>query len=243
MRIVFLGTSHGVPESSRCCSSIMLEIDNSYYLIDMGTQAIEQLNTKHIPIESVKAIFITHMHGDHTNGLLSYIDLCSWYYKNANPSIFLPEPMDATTTAIENWLKCNGTTMGNFDFSQINEGLIYRDSKITVTAYKTRHTSSSYAFLIETDNKRVLFSGDLSSKGPTDDFPLSVLDKYVDLAICEAAHFQATAYLPIFSNTNNIKNIGFTHYIDSRIPSILEVKKALPDKNIFLCTDGMEITI
>ena len=36
MRIVFYGTSHGVPEPHRRCSSYILETGGCYYLIDMG---------------------------------------------------------------------------------------------------------------------------------------------------------------------------------------------------------------
>ena len=75
MKIVFFGSSHGVPEPNRKCSSVMIEVSDNRYFIDMGTQSIEQLISRNIPIESVKAIFITHMHGDHSDGLISFIDL------------------------------------------------------------------------------------------------------------------------------------------------------------------------
>ena len=70
MRIVFLGSSHGVPEPNRKCSSTLIEVGDKRYFIDMGMQSVCELITRNIPIESVKSIFITHMHGDHTGGML-----------------------------------------------------------------------------------------------------------------------------------------------------------------------------
>ena len=46
MRIVFFGSSHGVPEPGRRCSSAMIEVGERRYFIDMGTQSIEQLITR-----------------------------------------------------------------------------------------------------------------------------------------------------------------------------------------------------
>ena len=90
MRIVFLGSSHGVPEPNRRCSSMLLEIGERYYVMDMGCSVIEDLVTRNIRVEDIKSIFVTHMHGDHTDGLVHFVDLCSWYYKNADPEIYLP---------------------------------------------------------------------------------------------------------------------------------------------------------
>ena len=202
MRIVFFGTSHGLPEPNKRCSSTMIEIGDRRYFIDMGTQSIEQLATRNIFPESIKGIFVTHMHGDHTNGLLSFLDLCSWHYKNTNPHIFLPNPLEDTVTAISAWLKCNGTTLRDFSFTAVKAGVIYADEAIRVTAYRTKHNQMSHAFLIEAEGKRVLFTGDLGA--PRIDFPTSVLQEPLDLAVCECAHFTDEAYLPIFKDCKNL---------------------------------------
>lgn len=242
MRIVFLGSSHGVPEPNRRCSSILVEVGESRYFIDMGTQSIEDLATRRIPVDSVKAIFITHMHGDHTNGLFSFVDLCSWYYKKADPEIFLPEPHDTAVEIFHSWMKLNGTNMREFRFSPVTEGVLFEDEKVKVTAYKTKHIANSYAYLFEAEGKRVLFGGDMSVKGPADDFPLEVLEKPLDLAVCEAAHFAATDFVPIFAD-KDVKQICMTHYSDRYLASVLELKAQLPDKTVFRTEDNMEINL
>lgn len=243
MKITFLGTSHGVPEANRKCSCTMIEIGETRYFIDMGMQSIEHLITKNIPIESVKAVFVTHMHGDHTYGLVPFLDLCGWYFKKTNPVIILPEPVNENVACLNAWLKCNGTGLREFDFRPVNEGVFYQDENMKVTAFKTQHTNMSYSFLVEAEGKRILFSGDLSVKGPQTDFPISVFQETVNLAICECAHFPATAYLPIFENEPNLKALCFNHYIGTFIPSILEVKKSLNTIPFYIANDNMEITL
>lgn len=243
MKIVFLGSSHGVPEPNRRCSSTLIEVGENRYFIDMGTQSIESLATRNIPVESIKGIFITHMHGDHTNGLVSFLDLCSWYFKKADPAVFLPEPVENTICALKGWLGVNGTKMRDFKFSPVNEGPLFDDGIIKVNAFKTLHTACSWAYLVEAQGKRVLFSGDLCGRGPQEDFPVSVLDAPLDLAICEAAHFPATAFLPIIKDNKNLKSLCFNHYSDTFLASVLEMKKALPEISVFRASDGMEINL
>ena len=243
MRIVFLGSSHGVPEPHRRCSSTLIEVGESRYIIDMGCQSIEDLINRNISPDSIKGIFITHMHGDHTNGLLSFLDLSSWKFKTVDPVIFLPGQMEDTVNAIRGWIQCNGVTLRDFRFQPVNEGVLFDDGVIRVTAFRTKHIAYSYAYLIEAEGKRVFFSGDLRTKGPQEDFPMSVLEKPLDLAICESAHFQATAYLPLLQGQTNLKKLCINHYSEYRLSSVLEMPAALPEIPVLRAHDGMEITL
>ena len=243
MRIVFLGTSHGYPEPGKRCSSTLIEVGESRYIIDMGTQAVEDLIARNIPLASVKAVFVTHLHGDHTNGLLSFVDVCSWKFKNSDPIIYLPGDTENARECIRAWLACNGTPMRPFDFRSVQEGVLFEDGVIRVTAYRTKHMEHSYAYLVEAEGKRVLFSGDLSAKGPQEDFPVAVLDEPLDLAICECAHFEATEYLPLFEGKGNLKSLCFNHTSERFLHSVLEVKAQLTHIPVIRLLDGMEITV
>ncbi len=243
MRLVFFGSSHGKPEPARRCSSTLIEVGENRYFVDMGTQSIEQLITRNIPVESVKAVFVTHMHGDHNNGLISFLDLCSWAYRETDPEIFLPGDTERARAAIAAWLGCNGTKLRPFEFRHVEEGKVFDDGILRVTAYRTAHIDFSYAYLIEAEGKRVLFSGDLSHH-PAADFPYAVLDSPLDLAICESAHFAATEYIPILGESGNVKRLCFNHYSSRFLSSVLEAKAILSEKfEVILATDGSEVLL
>ena len=243
MKITILGSSHGLPEPNRRCSSALIEVGTGRYIIDMGTQVEECLVTKGIPVPSINGVFITHMHGDHTSGLLSYLNLCTWYYKTADPVVFLPGDMESTIAAIGAWIECNGHQMRPFRFSQIQEGQIYEDENIRVTAFKTKHRNPSYAFLVEGEGKRVLFSGDLSHRGPQEDFPMSVLDVPLDLAICECTHFNADLYMPLFEGNTNLKRLCINHYCDVRLGTVLQLQKDLTTCEVIRANDDMVLDV
>ena len=148
MRIKFIGASHGVPEPNRKCSCTMIEIQGRYYFIDMGTPIIDHLVTAGIPIEAVKGIFITHMHGDHTNGLIHLVDLLSWYYKTSDPVIFLPKTDCVTIMKIG--LRQIILRLVNYAMKR-SAGVIYNDGFLKVTAVQTLHSDCSYAFFLEAE--------------------------------------------------------------------------------------------
>lgn len=245
MRIVFFGSSHGYPEQNRRCSCSLVEAGGKRYFIDMGTNAAECLATRRIPIEAIDSVFVTHMHGDHSNGLISFIDVCSWKFKTAKPKFYLPVNPEEAKTAINNWISLNGVTLRqDLEFFEVTEGEVFDDGNLKVTAFKTKHNKNSYSYLLETEGKRVLFSGDLcTTEGPTADFPVSVLDKPLDLAICEASHFKATDYLHLFKGNENLKQLCFNHYSDRFIESVVEMTRLLPDIPVFRVYDDSEIVL
>lgn len=239
MRITVVGSGHGVPEPHRKCTCFMVEIGEKIYFVDMGTPGIDALVDRNLKPENVEAIFITHKHGDHADGLLSFMDLISWYYKTANPEIHLPDMK--MVDAINGWLD---VTMASFKrevtYKKIEVGEIFNDGVLKVTAIATKHCPDSHAFLFEADGKRVLFSGDL--KKPEIDFPY--VDGPIDLLFCEAAHFYPTEYLPVFEKLD-LKRVSVNHYSDTFLPSALELKKALAEKGlpVILATDDMIFTV
>ena len=64
MKITFLGSSCGVPQSDRYCSSAMIECGDRLYLLDAGAPVTDLLTRRGIDFARIKGVFITHMHED-----------------------------------------------------------------------------------------------------------------------------------------------------------------------------------
>ena len=220
MKITLFGTSHGVPEANRRCSCTMIETSGRYYFVDLGILPFEELVTRNIPVEAIQAVFITHMHGDHDNGLVSFADLLSWHYKTLDPAIFVPDT--GCADVIRQWMAFGGTKMRPLRFEEIRAGEIFDDGFLKVTAIPTKHCVGSHAFLIEAEGKNILFTGDL--KHPTVDFPAIAMERPTDLMICEAAHFTATDYAPVLSKCPT-KQVCVNHYVVWNIPNVMQLGK------------------
>lgn len=71
MEIVFLGTSSGTPTKMRNVSGVAVKMVSSkiWCLVDCGEGTQHQILHTSLSLNSLQAIFITHLHGDHCYGL------------------------------------------------------------------------------------------------------------------------------------------------------------------------------
>ena len=232
MRITFLGSSHGVPEPNRKCTCIMIETAGRHYFIDMGVMLFDELITRGIPVDSVKGVFVTHLHGDHTNGLPHFIDLLSWYFKTPEPVICVPNLQ--AIEAVFGWIRANAVEPRALEYREVKPGCIYDDGFISVTAYATQHCDRSFAYLVKAEGKTILFTGDL--KHPSVDFP--AINDALDLLVCESAHFSSLDYAPILKE-KEIKQVCIHHYSSKWHADALQLITEMPELPIKLATDGL----
>lgn len=214
MKITFLGTSHAVMQKDRYCTAHLLEVNGCFYLLDAGAPICDLLVRKNIGLDNIKAIFTTHCHSDHIDGIFPYIDLHTWRYKDDVANIYLTD--EKVIDLIHMYLDVTHGYKMKIDEDRIRLNVIdanfkYEDENIQVKVIETKHMkgSKSYAYEIldKTSNKKVLFTGDLSWDLKENDFPGIENEDYV---ICELAHFgfnDIKKYLDSFDG----KAIYFNH--------------------------------
>lgn len=248
MKITFLGCSHGVPEADRFCSCAMIEVGGRIYFIDAGAPMAELMRRYGRNVEDTKAIFTTHAHGDHIHGIIGFADLASWFFKKTSTDIYMTEKKPAE--AIVDYIESLGTKFDRerIRFSVIDEGFVYDDGVIKVTAFPTGHLRTknghrpSFGYVVEADGKRVAFSGDLSIHLRDSDFPQIALEEEIDAVICELAHFTVEEVVP-FLEKCKAKEVWFNHI---GYTSPLEQIEALNGKYSFpvkIAHDGDEINL
>ncbi len=240
MKITFIGTSHGVPAADRYCSCIMLEVDKSIYFIDAGAPVIDALLRLGRDISNFKAMFTTHVHGDHTLGMLPLAELMTWYYKQAEGDFFITD--QAHIDSIRNIIITSGNPHFPADRVRLRlaaEGVVYEDENIKVEYIRTQHTDSSYAILVTEGKKRVLFGGDFA--GNLTDVP-EVIKEELDAFVCEMAHFGPDAIKPHLEICQ-AKRVFFSHVWPlEKYDQINAMKGAYPFE-VFTPNDGDEFEI
>lgn len=238
MRIKFFGTSSGSCRAGRRCSCAMVQVGKKRYIIDMGIILNEELQNLGLTVNNISAVFITHMHADHTDGLMSFLR----YGQTTDKDIFLPPPMDKTVEAITMWLECNNDKKPRdvVHFKEITEGEIFDDGTLKVTAYRTQHCKYAYSFLLEAEGKRVLFTGDMT-RNPEVDFPYAALEGGLDAAICELGHFPAYKYAEIFKD--KVPKKIFINHISTKFIDTAYAFQRESELPIRLAHDGREAEI
>lgn len=100
MDLLFLGTSSGTPTKARNVSGLALLEDSGkgWYLIDCGEATQHQLLRTPLTLHGLRAIFITHVHGDHCYGLPGLLASAGMARRQ--------EPLDIIApAAIEGWVR------------------------------------------------------------------------------------------------------------------------------------------
>ncbi|MCB1214083.1 MAG: ribonuclease Z [Deltaproteobacteria bacterium] len=93
MRLVTLGTGAGRPTLRRASAAVALEFDGDIFLFDCGEGTQLQLMKSRLRWGKVKAIFITHLHGDHFNGLVGLLGTFSLSERTEALHVFGPSGM------------------------------------------------------------------------------------------------------------------------------------------------------
>ena len=240
MKLTFVGTSHGIPEADRFCTSMFLEVGENVYIIDAGAPVSPMLLRYGLTHEAVKGVFVTHFHGDHFDGLFEFSDQLGWRYLGAHPKILLPEEKAAELLRV--YMKTMSTTKRELDISSYVDGNIYEDEEISVTAIPTDHSNlPSYAFSVKAEGKNILFSGDMHAQ--LTEFDRLFKDRQYDLVVFEGAHANLLENADIIGSVKTEKMV-INHLYSYRNPNE-EIKK-LAERlhfSLFVATDGMILEI
>jgi ribonuclease BN (tRNA processing enzyme) len=171
--IVLLGTGTPYPNPHAQGAATALVVGNHVFLFDAGVGVMRQLNAASLPINGVTALFITHLHTDHTLGYADLI-LTSWVMRRGAPfPVYGPTGLrrmtDHLIAAYEEdiTIRTEGLERELPDAWQvivreIGPGIIYDSVGIRVTAIGVPHGSwrEAYGYRVDTPNRSVVISGD-----------------------------------------------------------------------------------
>ena len=181
-RVVLLGTGTPVPDPERSGPATAIVVDDSAYLVDFGPGVVRRakaavLDRGITALEpaNLKVAFVTHLHSDHTAGYPDLI-LTGWTAGRRTPlEVYGPTGLQSMTEHILQAYRIDietrtnpvGDQRGNPESWKVNaheikSGIIYKDAKVTVTAFPTKHALESYGYRVDTPDRSVVLSGDTS---------------------------------------------------------------------------------
>jgi ribonuclease Z len=188
-RVVLLGTGTPGPDPDRSGPATAIVVDDAVYLVDFGPGVVRRassaVRTKGIAAlepTKLRVAFATHLHSDHTVG---YPDLIftPWTMGRRFPlEVYGPKGIKAMTDHILEAYRVDVETRTNPDGNQrtfpeghgvnaheIGPGVVYKDAKVTVTAFPTKHAMESYGYRFETPDRTIVISGDTNPAPATID--------------------------------------------------------------------------
>jgi len=188
-KVVMLGTGTPNADPDRYGPAVAIVVDNESYLVDAGVGVVRRAaaasgaGTAGLDAPNLKRVFITHLHSDHTLGLADLI-LSPWVLERERPlTVYGPEGVRAMTNhlvaayADDLRIRTNGGEPAHkhdphvVAVHEIEPGVIYRDERVTVTAFAVKHGAWEHAFgyRFQTPDRTIVISGDASADSHIED--------------------------------------------------------------------------
>src|SRR3954470_2850641 len=175
--VTLLGTGSPIPSPDRFGPSTLVEAAGLRLVIDVGRGALIRLWQKQIPLGSINAHFVTHLHSDHVNGLPD-LWLSGWiqtaFGSRKTPFvIYGPEGTQAMMTSLWDAFsedrrirvadEMNPIEGIEFDVHDIGPGLVYCQNGVSVSTFDVDHgdlVKPARGYKITYGAHTVVFSGD-----------------------------------------------------------------------------------
>jgi ribonuclease Z len=177
LKVTLLGTGRPDPIIERFGPATLVEAGNQALLFDCGRGASQRLWQTRTPLSKVNALFLTHLHSDHTVGIPDFW-LTGWLptpygHRNVPLQVFGPEGTRAMMSSLKeaySWdirVRHDGEGIPSsgvdVDARDITQGVVYERDGLKVTAFEVNHgdlLKPAFGYRIEYGGKSVVLSGD-----------------------------------------------------------------------------------
>ena len=177
LKVTLLGTGRPDPVIDRFGPATLVEAGNHTLLFDCGRGASQRLWQLKTPLSKINALFLTHLHSDHTVGIPDFW-LTGWFpapfgRRKVALQVVGPEGTRAMMSSLRQayqWdirVRRDGEGMPSsgieVDARDIRQGVVYERDGLKVTAFEVDHggiLQPAFGYRIDYGGKSVVISGD-----------------------------------------------------------------------------------
>jgi ribonuclease BN (tRNA processing enzyme) len=171
--VVLLGTGVPRPDPTASGPSTAIVVGSRVFLFDAGPGVMRRMSAAKLPVDGPAALFITHLHSDHTLGYPDVI-FTTWVMGRSKPlEAYGPHGLQAMTDhIIAAWkedidVRTNGLEHESpngyaVHVHEIAPGVVYDSGGVRITAIPVLHGSwkEAYGYRIDTPDRSIVISGD-----------------------------------------------------------------------------------
>ena len=162
--IHILGCGSALPTTRHNASSQVIRIGNKQFMIDCGEGTQLQLRRNHINFSFINHIFISHLHGDHSFGLIGLISTFGLLGRTAPLHIYADAMLEKVMKPqLDFYCKDIKYPLFFHSIDASKHSVIYEDNTITVETLPLNHRMPCCGFLFREKPKRRHLIGDVAN--------------------------------------------------------------------------------
>jgi len=147
LELLFLGTGASVPSRNKSTSCIAVRNGSDIILMDCGEGSQKQIMISPFSFMKIRAILITHLHGDHVFGLPGLLQTMSLSGRKDPITIYGPPGI---RRCVETFMEVTeGETVYPMEIIEVSGGESFNVKDMEVSVYKTEHNIVSVGFTIK----------------------------------------------------------------------------------------------
>jgi len=147
MRVIFLGTSGGLPTPRRSLPAVAVLREGEIILFDCGEGTQTRIMRKGLGFARLTKIFISHLHGDHLSGLMGLLMTLTLLEHQTPVDIYGPRELKPYFESLVRDLKLH--TRYPLAIHETQPGVIVREDDYFIEAAPLNHSMPCLAFALQ----------------------------------------------------------------------------------------------
>lgn len=172
MSVTVLGCDGSYPGPGGACSGYLIRCEGTSIWLDAGSGTLSNLQ-RHISIEAIDAVVVSHRHPDHWTDLEHLAVACKWVLGRPGIPVY-------TTSDVRSLMRVDAAADA-LDWHTVRGGDQIAVGAISLTFSETDHVQPTLAVRADGAGRSIGYSADT---GP--DWELAALGPGLHLALCEA---------------------------------------------------------
>lgn len=245
--ILFSGTGTCQIREDRAASSVLIEVQGTRFVYDMGRRVSENLFSAGFKSDDIEHLVFSHHHPDHISDLIAFLQGGAWSredLRKKNVNIYAyPETLDCVKRLMETFpleYYCNPQTPYEINYHSITSSE-FQVENLEISSFPIPHGElSSCGIKFEAGGQLVAITGDGSFSDEMTEFLTDA-----DIAIFDSGHMTQDSIISLAVRTQ-AKRLICTHVYDNSMkvePLQEEAVKQGYEGQIELAEDFMKIDL